>query len=285
MNENLQAGNPKGENLKGLSAAITGGGDGIGRAIALELARCGMNVAVLDIREAAAQATADDCTRHGVRAIALRCDVSINDEIVAAAEQARATLGPLALLWANAGLGIAGGLTTAPRDALQWMLAVNVHGLIDTVRAFVPQMKQGSGWRRIGITGSMAGLVQVADGGPSAYGATKYAGVGIAEALRAELAPNGIGVTLFCPGTVNTRIWDGARARPARFGGPRHAPEEAGARWRATGMDVDAVAALAVDGLRNDEFYVVVPESPERGARITERAQALTRAMRFAPRH
>jgi NAD(P)-dependent dehydrogenase (short-subunit alcohol dehydrogenase family) len=271
------------ENLRGLSAAVTGGGDGIGRAVALQLARHGMNVAVLDIREDAARATADDCAREGVRTIALRCDVSINDEIVAAAERARAALGTIALVWANAGLGIAGGLTTASREALQWMLAVNVHGLIDTIRAFVPHMKQQTGWRRVAITGSMAGLVQVGDGGPSAYGATKYAGVGIAEALRAELTGDGIGVTLFCPGTVNTRIWDGARARPERFGGPRHAPEEAGARWRAAGMDVDAVAALAVDGLRAGEFYVVVPESPERGARIAERAEALMRAMRFAP--
>jgi NAD(P)-dependent dehydrogenase (short-subunit alcohol dehydrogenase family) len=104
------------------------------------------------------------------------------------------------------------------------MFSVNVDGLIDTVRAFVPEMKQAAGWRRIMITGSMAGLVQIVDGGPSAYGATKYAAVGIAEALRAELAADRIGVTLFCPGTVNTRIWDGARARPARFGGPSYAP-------------------------------------------------------------
>ena len=267
--------------LRGLSAAITGGGDGIGRAIALNLAGLGMDLAILDIREDAARQTAEACAERGARAIALGCDVSMPAEIEAAAEQARASLGPIALLWANAGLGIPGGLTTAPREALRWMMSVNIDGLIDTVRAFVPGMRQEMGWRRVAITGSMAGLVQIAAGGPSAYGASKYAAVGIAEALRAELLADGIGVTLFCPGTVNTRIWDGARARPARFGGPHRAPESAGERWRAAGMDVDEVARIAVEGLREDAFYVVVPESAERAQRIDARTEALKRAIRM----
>jgi NAD(P)-dependent dehydrogenase (short-subunit alcohol dehydrogenase family) len=269
------------QDLRGLSAVVTGGGDGIGRAIALNLAGLGMNLAILDIREDAARRTAEDCEERGARALALGCDASVEEEIDAAAEAARRALGPIALVSANAGVGIAGGLTTAPRAALRWMFSVNVDGLIDTIRAFVPQMKQEAGWRRILITGSMAGLVQVADGGPSAYGATKYAAVGIAEALRAELVANGIGVTLFCPGTVDTRIWGGARARPERFGGPSYAPEAAGQRWRETGMNVDEVAAIAVEGLRSNAFYVLVPESAARAARLGERAEALTRAIRM----
>lgn len=269
------------QDIRGLQAVITGGGDGIGRAIAEILALGGMNVAILDIREAAAAEAAAACARHGVHAVGWRCDVSLVEEIEACAARARSELQPVNLLWANAGLGIAGGLTTAAREALRWMLAVNIDGLIDTVRAFAPDMKEAGGWRRIGITGSMAGLVQVAEGGPSAYGASKYAAVGIAEALRAELAPDGIGVTLFCPGTVNTRIWDGARARPDRFGGPRHAPEEAGARWREMGMPVAEVAEIAVAGARADQFYVVTPESLDRASLLQDRAEALRAAIRF----
>lgn len=262
---------------------VTGGGDGIGRALVMELAKQGMHMAILDIRKAAAEETAEACRDLGVRSLAASCDVSVCSEIEAAAERVRAELGPVNLIWGNAGLGIAEGITTAKREALRWMYAVNVDGLIDTVRAFVPQMKAQDGWRWVGITGSMAGLVQISDGGPTAYGATKYAGVGIAEALRAELAPNGIGVTLICPGTVNTRIWDGRRARPDRFGGPQRAPEAAGERWRTIGMDVDEVAAVAIDGLRAGAFYVVTPEGPEREAMIGERAARLREGVRMTP--
>jgi NAD(P)-dependent dehydrogenase (short-subunit alcohol dehydrogenase family) len=267
------------QDVRGLNAVVTGGADGIGRAIALEAARAGMNVAIIDIRLAAAEDVAAACSIEGVRAVAIRCDVSIAADIKTAADKVRAEFGGLNLLWINAGLGIPYGLINAPRAALRWLYGVNVEGLIDTARAFVPAIQANTGWRHVGITGSMAGLVQMPDAGPTAYAASKFAAVGIAEALRAELMPAGIGVTLFCPGTVNTRIWDGGRARPARFGGPVHAPEAAGERWRQVGMDVDAVARCAFAAARNGRFYVVLPESAARAARLNERHAAIEAAI------
>ena len=271
------------ENLRGRTAAITGGGDGIGRALALRLAKAGMNLAVLDIRGEAAEATAADCGALGVKSCALSCDVSVPDEITAAAVHAEGELGPISLLWANAGLRVPGGLLTASREVLRWMFAVNVDGIIDTARAFVPAMRRHEGWRRIAITASTAGLVQTASGRSTGYCASKFASVGIAEALRAELAADSIGVTLFCPGIVNTRIWDGERARPERFGGPAFAAEEAGETWRSTGMDVDQVAEIAVEGVCNDQFYVVLPGSADGAGRIARRAEEIRQAVRLLP--
>jgi NAD(P)-dependent dehydrogenase (short-subunit alcohol dehydrogenase family) len=267
--------------LNGKLAVITGAADGIGAALASRLVAQQMRLAILDIRGDAAAATASDLRARGVEAESFACDVSLPDQVDAAANLVRERMGEVSLIWANAGLGIAQGIVNAPRDALRWMYSVNLDGIINTVRAFVPAMQGQAGWRWVGVTGSMAGLVQVAAGGPSAYGASKYAAVGVAEALRAELAPGGIGVTLFCPGTINTRIWDGARARPERFGGPRHAPESAGERWRRIGMNVDEACRYAVEAMIDGEFYVIVPESRSRADAIDERFAAIKAAERF----
>jgi NAD(P)-dependent dehydrogenase (short-subunit alcohol dehydrogenase family) len=85
------------QDLRGLSAVVTGGGDGIGRAIALNLAGLGMNLAILDIRDDAAHQTAKDCEDRGARAVALGCDASVQEEIEAAAEAVRRALGPISL--------------------------------------------------------------------------------------------------------------------------------------------------------------------------------------------
>ena len=182
------------------------------------------------------------------------------------------------LIWANAGLGIGQGFLEARRRNLDWMYQVNVYGTFDTLRGFHALLPE-TGLRHFGITGSMAGLTASAGGSP-AYDATKYAVVGIAEGLRAELEGTDIGVTLLCPGLVNTRIWDGARARPERYGGPRNLPEETGERWRQDGMSVDFVAAAALDAVDANEFYVVTPEAADRADAITARSDALLAAVR-----
>jgi NAD(P)-dependent dehydrogenase (short-subunit alcohol dehydrogenase family) len=259
---------------------ITGAGDGIGRALALRAARLGMRVAVLDIREDAAQDVVATCEASGGQAVAIACDVTDSHSLASASQQVEADLGPVSLLWANAGVLVAGGLISAPREQIQWLYSVNVDGIIDTVRAFAPRMMAGSGWRAVAITASMAGLAQMTSSGSAAYGASKYAVVGIAEALRPELAEAGIGVTLLCPGIVNTRIWDGARARPERLGGSEDAPEERGRLWRASGMDPDHLAEIALDCLCRGEFYVVTPTAGDGDHRIRDRSAALLQAVR-----
>jgi NAD(P)-dependent dehydrogenase (short-subunit alcohol dehydrogenase family) len=274
------------QDLAGLIGVLTGGGEGMGRAMALHLARAGMSVAVLDVDEVAARATVAECGKLGAKAIALKCDVTLPAELEAAALRVKAELGPVNLLWAHAGVGLGSeeGFLQARRESIRWMYAVNVEGVIDTVRTFAPAMLKHSGWRHVAITGSMAGLVQCVAGRPVTYAASKYATIGVAEALRAELEPAGIGVTLFCPGTTNTRMWDSTRNRPARFGGPEHLPEEAGERLRSTGMDPDEVAAFAVAAVRSGRFYAVMPDDAARAKRIVERNRAIEEAIHLPVR-
>jgi NAD(P)-dependent dehydrogenase (short-subunit alcohol dehydrogenase family) len=269
------------QDLAGKLAVITGGADGIGAALARRLGALGARLALIDIRSEAVGETAAALRAAGFEAAPFACDVSVAEDVERCADQVRSSQGEVSVVWGNAGLGIPNGILSAPRAALRWMYGVNLDGLIDTLRAFVTPMTNQSGWRWVGITGSMAGLVQVSGAGPAAYGASKYAAVGVAEALRAELDGSGVGVTLFCPGTINTRIWDGARARPDRFGGPRHAPEAAGERWRRIGMDVDQACGFAVEAMLRGEFYAVVPESRARGELIAERFAAIQAAVRF----
>jgi NAD(P)-dependent dehydrogenase (short-subunit alcohol dehydrogenase family) len=264
--------------LAGGVAVVTGGGDGIGRALVLEAARRGMRLAVADIRQDAALQVAAEVQALGGEAIALACDVSDPASIEDAAAAVTTRYGHANLVWANAGIGIAGGFLDARRRNLDWMYRVNVYGTFDTLRGF-HALLPGTGLRHFGITGSMAGLTASAGASP-AYDASKYAVVGIAEGLRAELEGTGTGVTLLCPGLVNTRIWDGGRARPGRFGGPRSQPEETGERWRRDGMDPAFVARAALDAVEADAFHVVVPETPDRADAIRARGDALLAALR-----
>ena len=146
------------QKIAGTNAVITGGGDGIGRALTLELAKAGANVAVTDIRTDAAEAVAAEAAALGVKSIGLSCDVTDEASIEEMAAQAAAELGPMQIVWANAGLGIGQGFTTARRENLRWMYQVNVDGIIDTVRAFSDSLKEQSGFRAIGVTASMASL-------------------------------------------------------------------------------------------------------------------------------
>ena len=111
-------------------------------------------------------------------------------------------------------------------------MGVNVMGPIHTAQAWLPTLRASQGSRHVGITASSASVVPVS--GPfTLYATTKQMTAAVGEALSAELAEEDIGVTILCPGILNTQIWNAAQARPERFGGARSAPEEVGDHWRA----------------------------------------------------
>ena len=242
------------ELYNGRVAAVTGGADGIGRALAEALAAAGMAVAILDVRGEAAQETAAAIIAAGGKAQAYVCDVTLYDQLEATAMAVKADLGAVSLLCVNAGVGAAGGMISASPKAIDWVFAVNVRGVIDTLRAFVPRMDDESGPRHVCFTASSASLTSPS--GPLAlYAGSKHATIGVAEAAAAELETMGIGCTILCPGLINTRIWDGARARPEHFGGPRFMPEATGDHWRTTGMAVDWVAEEALKAIAANARY------------------------------
>ncbi len=212
---------------EGRLALVTGAADGIGRMLATELAKSGMRVVVQDVRREAAEATA---TAIGSAASALAFDVGDRDATMAGADALHSRGERLALLCLNAGVGAGSPITAGRPNVVEWAYAVNVLGVIWSAQAFRPLMAD-EGPRHLVVTASSAALRSPGGDFPL-YASTKHATFAVAEALRAEWARDGIGTTILCPGLLNTNIWDAARARPERFGGPRSMDPSIADRWK-----------------------------------------------------
>jgi len=199
-----------GVKLDGEVAVITGGASGIGRGTALALARRGADIVLADINDRRLAETADEVRALGRRVLTVHCDVSRDADVERLAEQAEAQLGPVGLVMNNAGVVLRGAIQDIAMTDWQWCFEINVFGVIRGVHAFLPRMIA----RRHGYivnTGSVAGMVALTgEGAP--YVASKFAVVGLTEALALYCQPFGIGVSLLCPGGVATNLAETARS-------------------------------------------------------------------------
>ena len=197
-------------NVAGEVAVITGGASGIGRASALAFARSGADVVLADIRTDRLARTADEVRALGRRVLALECDVSKAEDVAYLAEAAETQLGPVGILMNNAGVVLRGALEEISLEDWRWCFGINVFGVVHGIHAFLPRMvERGHGW--IVNTGSMAGLVALTgEGAP--YISSKFAVVGLTEALALYCRPFGIGVSLLCPGGVRTNLAETGRS-------------------------------------------------------------------------
>jgi short-subunit dehydrogenase len=237
-------------------AVVTGGGDGIGRALCLALADCGLNIAVQDIREEAAKTVADQTAAMGVQTRTIVCDVADTAALKDAASEFVNVAGAPALLCANAGVAVGAGLLTAKPHHIDWIFGVNILGLLQTLRTFVPLMQKGTApAKHVCITASSISLA-TPEGPFTIYGATKHAAMGIGEALRGELAGSDVGVTILCPGLTDTNIWNAGQARPERLGGAAIRPHAEGERWRNQGLDPAWIAAETIKAIDANRAYV-----------------------------
>jgi NAD(P)-dependent dehydrogenase (short-subunit alcohol dehydrogenase family) len=244
------------DRLRGRVAVVTGAASGIGRATALALADAGANVAACDLNEPALEQTLSECRARGVSTLGMRVDVGEGPELQAFAERVERELGPTYCLVNNAGVGVAGGFLDTQVEDWEWLLRVNLWGTIHATRAFAPRLRERREGRIVNVA-SASGYCNL----PSlaAYGTTKYAVVGLSEALRAELLPRGVKVSVVCPGLVNTSIVQSARIRGA-------ADAEAERRslvdvYRARGHAPESVANAIVFAAESGKAMVVV--SPE----------------------
>src|SRR6266498_5534367 len=209
------------ENLKGKTAVVTGGASGIGRALCLAFAGDGAQVVVADIDESGMAETAAGVEKAGSRALTVKTDVTKLASVEALAERAWAEMGGVHIVCNNAGVAVHGGLEAAIHRDWEWVLAVNLWGVIHGVEAFVPRMIAQKQPGHIVNTASMAGLI--ASQGLGVYNTSKYAVVGLSETLQKDLRQHNIGVSVLCPMGVSTNIRTSDRTRPAELknaGGP-----------------------------------------------------------------
>jgi NAD(P)-dependent dehydrogenase (short-subunit alcohol dehydrogenase family) len=262
------------KDLQGKTAVVTGGGSGIGRALALAFAAEGMKVVVGDIETHAANTVADEVRARGKEALAAWCDVSHLSSVQSLAEQAYERFGAVHVLCNNAGVVALGKPLAELKDPdWRWTLSVNLDGVAHGIEAFVPRMLAQVGEGHIVNTASIAGLVAGAGPGIGIYTASKYGVVGLSETLRAELAETGIGVSVLCPGGVATRIAEAERNRPEEFGGPTRTEPLVG---MGNAMDPAVVAEKVVAGIKENRLYILT--HPETKGLVEARFRAIMAA-------
>jgi NAD(P)-dependent dehydrogenase (short-subunit alcohol dehydrogenase family) len=240
--------------LRGRVAVVTGAAKGIGRATVLALSERGARVAGCDTDEAGLAATLRECVSRGApETLGAVVDVGDAGQVRAFAERVERELGPTLCLVNNAGVGVSAGFFDTELEDWEWLLRVNLWGTIHGVRAFAPFMRQ-RGQGRIVNVASASGYCNLP--ALAAYGTTKYAVVGLSEALRAELLPAGVMVGVVCPGFVATSILDTARIRGvADVEAERALLQD---RYRRRGHAPESVAHAIVGALRNGKALVPV---------------------------
>ncbi len=192
------------DNLSGQTALVTGAGSGIGRATAELLARRGADLIICDIDEGRLGRAADELRALGRKVTARRVDVASAEAMEAFAAEVSADIGSLDILMNNAGVGVAGSLVETPIEDWNWAIGINILGVVNGCRLFVPAMVASGRPGHVINLASAAGYTPVP--GLSTYGATKFAVLGLSQALRMELTGTKIGVTAVCPGVINTDI-------------------------------------------------------------------------------
>lgn len=242
-------------NIAGEVAVITGGASGIGRGTALALARRGADVVLADLHRERLASVSDEIRQLGQRVLAIECDVSREEDVARLADRAESELGGVGILMNNAGVVLRGALEEISVDDWRWCMGINVFGPIHGLKAFLPRMvARRHGW--IINTGSVAGLLALTgEGAP--YIASKFAVVGLTEAMALYCRPFGIGVSLVCPGGVRTNLAETGRSigmtREREVAETRVAQAVQGG----TEADPEAIGELVADAVQDETFLVL----------------------------
>ena len=244
------------KDFAGHTAFVTGGANGIGLGLARALLAEGSKVAIADIRQDSIDRAIE--TLDSRQVIGIRLDVASREGFAEAADRAEAELGPVSLLFNNAGVNLFQTIDESSLDDWDWLLRVNLNGVINGVMTFVPRMKARGQCGHIVNTASMASFLA----GPVAgiYNTTKFAVRGMSESLRYSLAPFGIGVSVLCPGLVKSQIYASDEIRPDELkAGAKPVDAEAVGRLAHVhefGMEPDLVAERVLDGIRDNRLHI-----------------------------
>jgi NADP-dependent 3-hydroxy acid dehydrogenase YdfG len=270
------------EHLENKLAFITGAASGIGLGIARACAGAGMKVVIADIRPAALQAAAAQLATAGAVVVPMVLDVTDRRQWADCAERVHREFGGVDLLCSNAGVNFVGPTQTATYEDWDFALGVNIGGTVNAIRTFAAPMCAAGRGGHIVITASVCGLF--AGAGVGVYTASKYALVGLAESLRADLMAAGIGVSVLCPGPVQSEIFESTQAvRPAGLAASGSVPVVPPGTDRSatpifqTAPTGAAVGEYVLAAVRRNDLYILT--HAEIRPVLEARAAALLRAL------
>jgi NAD(P)-dependent dehydrogenase (short-subunit alcohol dehydrogenase family) len=229
-------------------AVVTGAGSGLGRGFVMELARRNARVVVSDVDVARAEETAHLARERGAETVVCACDVTKPEDVEALAAEADARFGGADLVVNNAGVAVSGEIGAVPLDDWRWIVSINLMGVVHGCHAFMPRFKKQRSGHVINVA-SCAGLVAAPAMGP--YNATKFAVVGLSEALYLEGKDHGVGVTVLCPTFFRTNIVHAGR------GGNDEMKALALKLMDASKIDAEGVARAAIAAADAKELYCI----------------------------
>ena len=274
------------ESVQSKVAVVTGAASGIGLGMTRALAGAGAHVAMLDVEDAALANAHAEFGEANVDVRRYQCDVSDAEQVEDVASRVRRDFGGVHIVCNNAGVGAGGPIDEATLKDWQWVLGVNLYGVVNGMRTFVPIIKEtiaGSATEAGNVghvvnTASVMGLWT--NPGGAVYGASKFAVVAISETTRAELEPFNIGVSALCPYIVDTRILKSGRNRPAKYGAPRaRGGAEATRRSQemaalfSRGISIDGIGEMVLNGILGNKAYIFTHASSK--GRIRQRFERI----------
>ena len=270
-------------------AVVTGAASGIGRGLAERFAVEGMKVVLADVEQDALRQAEAEMREKGFDVLGVRTDVSQAGDVEKLAQQTLDAFGAVHILCNNAGVaGFSGTVWESTLRDWEWVMGVNLWGVIHGVRTFLPIMLDQGSEGHIVNTASLAGLM----GGGGIYGVTKQGVVALSESMYSELALSGakVKVSVLCPGWVNTRILDAGRNRPEEL---RNAVERPVDPERAAiegtirnlleaGLSPAAIAGQVLDAIRDERLYILT--HPEMSGIVRTRFDDILAQQNPAPR-
>lgn len=277
------------QDVAGKVAFITGGASGLGLAMARSFTGAGMKVAIADIEDNALAAAKAEFAESNADVITIKVDVTDRDALEAAALETEAAFEKIHVVCNNAGVAISGNISDHNYTDWDWVMGVNLDGVINGMQVFTKRILEHGEGGHIVNTASMAGHLGIP--GMSIYNASKFAVVGLSESAAGDLADRNVGVSVLCPGFVETGIYTSERNRPGELGGAeasefdlskdenRTEEENANLQESLQGMlQPQLIGDMVLTAIQENEFWIL--SHPEFEHPVRQRANRIDAAFK-----
>ena len=247
------------EEFSGKVAFITGGGSGVGLGQAKVFGKAGCKIVIADIRDDHIEVGLSALKEQGTECHGIKLDITDREAYVRAADEVENVFGPVQLLFNTAGVSIFGPLWKSTYDDYDWQMSVNFGGVVNGIRTFVPRMIEYGKGGHVVNTASMGAFN--AAGPAGIYCASKFAVLGITEALRWDVEKFDIGVSVLCPANVKTNIAEAVQTRPDKYNNSGYIfDDEVQAslqRIYAEGMEPVELAEHVLEAVKKNDLYII----------------------------